>query len=377
MGLLSPFRRLRPSVPADLLVLLFCGGGPRGGPRARESTLCRGMACSLDLLGRMYMFASPGTVPRYMLPAKMGAGIGWRRFAVHGVEQGRSWCSQREWSMPYGMMCTAKSPTLRCSLSGRVSLRRATARVFRAPLADPHCVRPCCRRAQAVRDDAGDPAVVGGIRHPGAGGAYARDCVVVVKGVGLAFCVVLVLGFLGGGVYACVFGLAVRAVCHVEGGGPGGGVIEGGVLEVPLCRPCVQGGCGGPLRLYGVPLVVSTVGDEDVGGPQFIHLGGVVEVGGDGDLGGVVVADGGVGDDVVGRRFVVGGFLRRFQFGLGVERFWRREFFLGLRVWRTFGFDQVFWAPGLRGRQLGGCCCRGSEEGSGVAVEGGGSWFGG
>ena len=76
------------------------------------------------------MFASPGTVFRYMLPAKVGAGIGWRRCAEHRLEQGRSWCSQREWWMPYGMMCTAKGQTVRCSLSGRMSLRRATARVL-------------------------------------------------------------------------------------------------------------------------------------------------------------------------------------------------------------------------------------------------------
>ena len=132
-----------------------------------------------------------------------------------------------------------------------------------------------------------------------------------------------------------------------------------------------------PSRLYGVPLVVSVVGDEDVGGRQFIHLGRVVEVGADGDLGGIVVAGGGVGDDVVGRPFVVGGFFCRFQFEWAVERFWRRGLFLGLRVWRYFVFDQVLLARGLQGpppgrlplSRLGGarwCCGRG-----------GGAWFGG
>ena len=62
---------------------------------------------------------------------------------------------------------------------------------------------------------------------------------------------------------------------------------------------------------YGVSLVVSATGDEDVGGCQLIHLCGVGEVAGDGDLGGVVLADGGVGDDVVGRPFVLGGVSRR------------------------------------------------------------------
>ena len=65
----------------------FFGGG---GPRARDSTPCRGMACSLDLLGRMYMPGSPGTVPGYMLLVMVGAGSGWRRGEVHGVEQGGS-----------------------------------------------------------------------------------------------------------------------------------------------------------------------------------------------------------------------------------------------------------------------------------------------
>ena len=87
--------------------------------------------------------------------------------------------------------------------------------------------------------------------------------------------------------------------------------MEGGVWEVPPWRPRVQGGCGGPLRLYGISLVVSARGDEDIGGRQLIHLCGVGEVAGDGDLGGVVLAGGGVGDDVVGRPFVLGGVLRR------------------------------------------------------------------
>ena len=46
-------------------------------------------------------------------------------------------------------------------------------------------------------------------------------------------------------------------------------------------------------------------------GRQLIHVCGVGEVAGDGDLGGLVFAGGGVGDDVVGRPFVVGGVFRR------------------------------------------------------------------
>ena len=45
-----PFCCLRSLVPWD--VLMVCSDG--GGRRARDSTLCRGTACSLDLLGRMY-----------------------------------------------------------------------------------------------------------------------------------------------------------------------------------------------------------------------------------------------------------------------------------------------------------------------------------
>ena len=46
-----------------------------------------------------------------------------------------------------------------------------------------------------------------------------------MEGAGLAPCIVSVLGLLSGGVYACVFGLLVGAVCCVEGCGPGGGVV--------------------------------------------------------------------------------------------------------------------------------------------------------
>ena len=39
-------------------------------------------------------------------------------------------------------------------------------------------------------------------------------------------------------------------------------MVEGGVPEVPPCCPCVQGGRGGPFRLYGVSLVLLATGDE-------------------------------------------------------------------------------------------------------------------
>ena len=140
-------------------------------------------------------------------------------------------------------------------------------------------------------------------------------------------------------------------------------MMEGGVWEVRLCCPRVQGGRGGPLHLYGVSLVVSAMGDEDVGGRQLIHLCAVGEVAVDSDLGGVVIAGGGVGDDVVGRPFVVGGVLHRVQLEWGVEWFGRWKLFLGFRLGRHFGFNQVLRAPGFRGSYLDGCRCCGLEEG--------------
>ena len=84
-------------------------------------------------------------------------------------------------------------------------------------------------------------------------------------------------------------------------------MTEGGVWKVPFCCPCVQGGRGGLLCLYGVLLVVSAMGDEDVGGCRLIHLCRVGKVADDGDRGGVVFVGRGLEDDVVGRPFVVGG----------------------------------------------------------------------
>ena len=137
------------------------------------------------------------------------------------------------------------------------------------------------------------------------------------------------------------------------------GGLWGGVFP---CRPCVQGGRGGPLRLYGVPLVVSAAGDEDVGGCQFVHLDGLGVVVGDGDLGGVFLAVGGVGDDLVGRQFIVGDLFCCVEFESGTKRCWRRGFVLGFRLRRYFGFDQVLRVSGLWGPHLDGCRCRGSED---------------
>ena len=145
-------------------------------------------------------------------------------------------------------------------------------------------------------------------------------------------------------------------------------MIEGGVSEVPPCCPRVQGGRSGPLRLYGVSLVVSAMSDEDVEGRQLIHLFGVGEVVGDGDLRGVVLAGGGVGDDVVGRPFIVWGVLHRVQLEWGLEWFRQWGLIFGFRLGRHFGFHQVLRAPGFQGPYLGGCPCCSLEESGGVGA---------
>ena len=270
--------------------------------------------------------------------------------------------------MPYGVMCTAKGPTARWSLWGSMLLRRATALVWE---------RPSLIHTASARDAAGFrqsvmmPVIVRlwMASDTLGGGALMRGMVWSswrVWALRLASC--RCWDSWAGGVHACVFGLLVRAVCCVEGGGPGGGVVEVGVWELSLCCLCLQGGRGGPRRLYGVSLVVSATGDEDVGGRQLIHLCGVGEVAGDDDLGGVVLAGGGVGDDVVVRPFFVVGVLLRVQLEWGVEWLWQLGLFLSFRVGRHFGFDQVLWAPGFRGPYLCGCRrCR-LEEGGCVGV---------
>ena len=100
------------------------------------------------------------------------------------------------------------------------------------------------------------------------GGAYAVDSGVFVEVACPASCIVSVFGFLGGGVYARVFGLLVGAVSHVKGVGPAGGGMEGGVRKVSSCCPCVRGGCGCPFSRSGVPLLVLAVGDSGRSGPS-------------------------------------------------------------------------------------------------------------
>ena len=119
------------------------------------------------------------------------------------------------------------------------------------------------------------------------------------------------------------------------------------------------------------------MGDEDVRGCQFVHTGGVKEVVGDGNLGGVLLAGGGLCNNVVGCPFLVGGFPFCVQFVWGVEWFWRRGLLLAFGVWRHFAFDGSSRGPGLRGRHLGCCRCRGWKEGDGVVVQGEDTWLGG
>ena len=127
--------------------------------------------------------------------------------------------------------------------------------------------------------------------------------------------------------------------------------------------------CTGWLRRPPPPVwcIVSVMGDEDVGGRQLIHLCGVGDVAGDADLGGVVLAGGGVGG-VAGRPFVVGGVYHHVQLDWGVEWNRRWQLFLGFRVGCHLGFDRVLRAPGFRGPYLGGCRCCSLGEGACVGL---------
>ena len=141
-------------------------------------------------------------------------------------------------------------------------------------------------------------------------------------------------------------------------------------------------GCGRSVRVVHVYRVVAVASSacmvyrssfrqwvtRTFGGRQLIHLCGPGEMAGDGDLGGVVLAGSGVGDDVVGRPFVVGGVLHRVQLEWGVDWFRQWGLFLGFHVGRHFCFDQVLRAPGFRGPYLGGCRCCVLEEGGCVVV---------
>ena len=138
----------------------WCFGG--GGPRARDSTQWRGMACSLDLLGRMYMPGSPGTVPRYMLPVMVG---GRQRLA-----EGRgAWGGAGRVMVLTGVVDAVRGDVYGEGSNGAlefVGLDVVEARhrpCVGAPFADPYGVCPRRRWVQAVGGDACDRAVVGGI----------------------------------------------------------------------------------------------------------------------------------------------------------------------------------------------------------------------
>ena len=122
---------------------------------------------------------------------------------------------------------------------------------------------------------------------------------------------------------------------------------------------------------------MSATNDEDVRGCQLIHLCGVGEVAGDSDLGGVVLAGGGVGDDVVDGPFIMGGVLHRVQLEWRVKWLRRWGLLLGFRVGHHFGLEQVLRAPGFQGPDLGGCRCCGLEEGVVLVSSWGGGWGGG
>ena len=130
--------------------------------------------------------------------------------------------------MPYGVTGTAKGLTARWSLWGWMLWRRTTACVWERPLL---IHTASARDAAEFRQSVVMPVIVRlwvASDTLAGGGADAGDDVVIVEGAGLAPRIVSVLGLLGGGVHTCVFGLLVAAVRCVEGGWPGGGVVEGG-----------------------------------------------------------------------------------------------------------------------------------------------------
>ena len=272
----------------------WCFGG--GGPRARDSTPWRGMACSLDLLGRMYMPGSPGTVPRYMLPVMVGAGSGWRRGEVHGVEQGGSWCSHRGWWMPYGVACTAKGPTARWSSWGCMLSRRATARVWE---------RPSLIHTASARDAAGfRQSVV--MPDTLAGGAPMRGMVwsswrarALCRASWAGVCTFLCLGFLLGrsAVWKGVGqeGTWSRVGC---GRSPRVAHVYRVVAAAPSACMVYRSSCRRRVtRTLGAVSSYTCV----VWGRWRVTV----------ILAASFLAGGGVGDDVVGGPFVLGGVFRR------------------------------------------------------------------
>ena len=262
VGLFPPVWRLRPFVPRDVLVLLFWWGRSKGdriysvqGDGVFSGPVAQDVYAWVPLHGAKVHVARDGGGQERLA---QGQGTWGRAGLVMVLTPGVADAVQCD--------VHGEGPDSALEILGLDVVEACHSPCVGVPFADPHGVCPRRRWVQAVRDDACDGAVVGGIRHSRRGrGADAGDGVVAVEGAGLAPCIVLVLGLLGGGVYACVFGLLVGAVCRVEAGGPEGGVIEGGVWKVRPCCPRIQVGSGGPLRLYGVTLVVSAMGDEDIG----------------------------------------------------------------------------------------------------------------
>ena len=136
VGRFSPVCRLQPSVPRDVLVLVFRGGRSKG----EGLHPVQRVACSLDPLDRMYMPRSPGTVPRYMLPVMVEAGSGWRRGARSGaglVVVLKMGVAEAVWGDVYG---EGSDGALYFMGLDVVEVRHRPC--MGVPLADPHGVRP-------------------------------------------------------------------------------------------------------------------------------------------------------------------------------------------------------------------------------------------
>ena len=114
-GLFSPFCRLRPLVFRDVLVFMFwCGQSMGEGFYPVQGDGVFPQPAGQDVYAWVNRHCAQVHVA--VLPVMVGAGSSWCRGEVHRVEQGGWWCSQRELSMPYGVMCTAKFLTAHCSL---------------------------------------------------------------------------------------------------------------------------------------------------------------------------------------------------------------------------------------------------------------------
>ena len=136
--------------------MVFWRGGSEG---ARGPTLCGEIACSLNLLGRMYVPRSPGTVARYMLPDMVGAG----RAGVVGAGLRCGPGAERDVGLTMGLIDAVWGDVDGKGCEGALQFMQLDIVEARhgssvgASLADPHDVRP---RGAALRQSVMLPVIV-------------------------------------------------------------------------------------------------------------------------------------------------------------------------------------------------------------------------